>query len=202
MHERRVSMSIFRPRMVFETVIALAPAFSAASATAVISPAFGESFAHSGLSLIARQAFTTLKVVSSLSAKLPPPGWRVGQEMLSSIASTPGTLTSRAICAKSSMLSEVMLHTSGGLKRLYSGSCTSRKYFRPLVGRPIELIMPASTSDTLGGGLPAREARDTALLTRAPRRFRSMTLAHPAENVPEAGMTGLARATPPVFTGQ
>src|SRR5918911_5753745 len=156
MHERRVSMLILRPRIVFDTVMALAPAFSAASATAVISPAFGESLAQSGLLVIERQSLTTLYVVSSFSAKLPPPGWRVGQEMLSSMASTPGTLTSRAICAKSSMLSEVMLHTSGGLKRLYEGSCTSRKYLIPLVGRPIELIMPASISCTRGGGLPAR----------------------------------------------
>ena len=46
--------------MVFETVIAFAPAFSAASATAVISPALGESFAHSGFSVMERHSFTTL----------------------------------------------------------------------------------------------------------------------------------------------
>src|SRR5438105_21725 len=131
MHERKLSTLILSPRMVFDTVMAFAPAFSAASAAAVISPAFGESLAHSGLLVIERQSLTTLWVVSSFSAKLPPPGWRVGQEMLSSMASTPGTLTSRAICAKSSIVSEVMLQTSGGLKRLYSGSWASRKYLRP-----------------------------------------------------------------------
>ena len=76
--------------------------------------------------------------------------------MLISIASTPGTDTSRAIAAKSSMLSAEIEHTSGGVKRLYSATCTSWKYFSPLVGRPIELIMPESISDTRGGGLPAR----------------------------------------------
>src|SRR5687768_12705704 len=84
MQERKVSTLIFNPRIVLDTVMALAPAFSAASATAVISPALGESFAHKGLSVIARHALTTLYVVSSFSAKLPPPGWRVGQEMFSS----------------------------------------------------------------------------------------------------------------------
>lgn len=76
--------------------------------------------------------------------------------MLISIASTPGTDTSRAIAAKSSMVSAEMLHTSGGEKRLYSATWTSWKYFRPLVGSPIELIIPPSISETRGGGLPAR----------------------------------------------
>src|SRR5947209_7392306 len=115
MHERNESTLIFSPRMVFDTVMAFAPARSAASATAVISPALGESFAHKGLSVIARHALTTLYVVSSFSAKLPPPGCLVGHEILSSIADTPWTLTSRAICAKSSIVSEVMLQTVGAL---------------------------------------------------------------------------------------
>jgi hypothetical protein len=49
---------------------------------------------------------------------LPPPGFRVGHEMLSSTMSTSGTLTSRAIAWKSSASSAVMLATSGGVKRL------------------------------------------------------------------------------------
>src|SRR3954464_2239070 len=154
MQERRVSTSILRPRIVLDTVMASAPPRSAASATAVISPALGDSFAHSGFSVIERHAFTTLYVVSSFSAKLPPPGCRVGHEMLSSITSTLGTLTSRAIAAQSSMVSDVMLHTTGGLQGRYSGNCACRKFSRLLVGKPMELIMPDSVSCTRGGGLP------------------------------------------------
>ena len=53
-------MLIFNPRMVLDTVIALAPPFSAASATAPISPALGESFAQMGSCVASRQSFTTL----------------------------------------------------------------------------------------------------------------------------------------------
>ena len=54
----------------------------------------------------------------------------------------------------------------------------------PLVGRPIELIMPPSTSDTRGGGLPVRNSRDTVLATSAPSRLRSITCARSVEKRP------------------
>ena len=115
---RKVSVSIFSPRMVLDTTKASAPAFSAALAMATMSPALGDSLAHSGFSVAARMPVSTSKACSSCSAKLPPPGARVGQEMLTSITSTPGTLTSLAMAAKSSAVSAEMLATSGGVNRL------------------------------------------------------------------------------------
>ena len=60
MCDSRLSMLIFNPRMVLDTVIALAPPFSAASATAPISPALGDSFAQIGSPVASRQSLTTL----------------------------------------------------------------------------------------------------------------------------------------------
>ena len=51
----------------------------------------------------------------------------------------------------------------------------------PLVGRPMELIMPHSSSATRGGGLPMRYSRDTVLATSAPRRLTSMICAMSVE---------------------
>ena len=57
---RKVSVLIFRPSSVFEMVSASAPAFSAALAIGSMSPALGESFAHSGLSVARRTRPTTV----------------------------------------------------------------------------------------------------------------------------------------------
>src|SRR5215468_559401 len=70
----------------------------------------------------------------------------------------------------------------------------------PLVGRPMELIMPPSTSDTRGGGLPARNSRDTVFATSAPSRFKSITCARSVEKHPDAGMIGFLSVTLPIFT--
>src|SRR5215831_12441784 len=70
----------------------------------------------------------------------------------------------------------------------------------PLVGRPMELIMPPSTSDTRGGGLPARNSRDTVFATSAPSRFKSITCARSVEKHPDAGMIGFLSVTFPIFT--
>src|SRR6266496_6293461 len=74
------------------------------------------------------------------------------------------------------------------------------KYSIPLVGRPIELIIPPSTSDTRGGGLPARNSRETVFATRAPSRFKSITCARSVEKHPDAGMIGFLSVTLPIFT--
>src|ERR1700745_3713747 len=70
----------------------------------------------------------------------------------------------------------------------------------PLVGRPIELIMPPSTSAARGGGLPARNSRDTVLATSAPSRLRSITWARSVEKQPDAGITGFFSVTAPILT--
>src|SRR5215472_15301369 len=115
---RKVSVLIFSPRMVFDTTSALAPARSAALATATTSPALGDNFTHIGLSVVARISFTTLYVCSSCRAKLPPLGSRVGQEILTSRTSIADLATSRAIASKSSIVVADIEPTSGGVKRL------------------------------------------------------------------------------------
>src|SRR5882672_11364866 len=55
----------------------------------------------------------------------------------------------------------------------------------PFVGRPMELIMPHSSSATRGGGLPMRYSRDTVFATSAPSRLMSTTCAMSVENAPE-----------------
>src|SRR4026207_1214437 len=70
----------------------------------------------------------------------------------------------------------------------------------PLVGRPMELIMPHSSSATRGGGLPMRYSRDTVLATSAPSRLMSTTCALSVEKAPEAGMIGFFRLTLPILT--
>src|SRR5580658_6192567 len=70
----------------------------------------------------------------------------------------------------------------------------------PLVGRPIELIIPHSSSATRGGGLPMRNSRDTVFATSAPSRLMSITWARSVEKAPEAGIIGFFRVTFPIFT--
>src|ERR671935_3272076 len=75
---RKVFTSILRPRIVFETTSASAPAASAALAMPTTSPALGESLHQIGLSVVVRVRRMTLNVCSSCSAELPPLGARVG----------------------------------------------------------------------------------------------------------------------------
>src|ERR1700728_4229157 len=70
----------------------------------------------------------------------------------------------------------------------------------PLVGRPIELIMPPSTSAARGGGLPARYSRDTVFATMAPSWLMSITWARSVEKQPEPGITGFCSVTDPICT--
>src|SRR6202451_3399604 len=70
----------------------------------------------------------------------------------------------------------------------------------PLVGSPIELIMPPSTSAARGGGLPARYSRETVFATMAPRRLMSITWARSVEKQPEPGMIGFFSVTAPILT--
>src|SRR5262249_9195495 len=115
---RKLLTSILRPRMVFDTTSASAPAASAALAMATTSPALGESLHQIGLSVGLRMRLMTLNVCSSCSAKLPPFGSRVGHEMLTSRTSILDTLASRALASKSSVVVAQIPPPSGGVKRL------------------------------------------------------------------------------------
>src|SRR5258706_457757 len=59
---RKVSMLIFRPRIVLETTSASAPPSSAARPMATTSPALGESFTQTGLLVAARISLVTWNV--------------------------------------------------------------------------------------------------------------------------------------------
>src|SRR6476660_3136659 len=121
-------------------------------------------------------------------AKLPPVALRVGHEMLASMTSTSGTLSSSASAAKSSMLSDETLTTSGGVNLAYSGTMCSTKYSMPFPGSPIDWMMPASVSAMRGVGLPTRGSRQMVLATSAPSRLRSMTSLYSQEKAPDAGV--------------
>ncbi len=112
---RNVSVLILSPRIVFATTSALAPARSAALATATTSPAFGDSLTQTDLSVVARISRTTFSVCSSCRAKLPPLGSRVGQEIFTSSTSMSDLATSRAMASKSSMVVAEIEPTSGGV---------------------------------------------------------------------------------------
>src|SRR6266568_3022856 len=60
--------------------------------------------------------------------------------------------------------------------------------------------MPPSTSAARGGGLPARNSRETVLATSAPSRFKSITWARSVEKQPDAGITGFFSVTAPILT--
>src|SRR5215831_12840645 len=106
---RNVSVLILSPRMVLAMTSASAPAASAAFAIATTSPALGDSLHHTGFLVALRMRLITLKVWSSCMAKLPPPGLRVGHEILTSMTSTSGTSTSRVIASKSSAVWDLVL---------------------------------------------------------------------------------------------
>ena len=76
---------------------------------------FGVSLTHSGSVVAARNWRTTVSVEAALIAKALPSSSILGQEMLASIAATPGRVNSAARLAKSSAVGAEMLTTSGGL---------------------------------------------------------------------------------------
>ena len=133
-------------------------------------------------------------------AKARPSSSMLGQEMLASIAATPGTLIAAASSANPSTVGAEMLTTSGGVQRAISGSVCSRKYGTPFDGMPMAFSMPSRVSATRGRGLPARNSRVIVLVTSAPRRFKSITCASPSAKVPDAGITGFARTSSPMRT--
>jgi hypothetical protein len=95
-------MSTLIARIVLATTSASAPPASAAAATSGISPVLGVSLAQSGRSVAARSFCITCRVVCGRMAKARPSSSRLGQEILTSMAATPGTVTLRQSSANSS----------------------------------------------------------------------------------------------------
>ena len=133
---------------------------------------------------------------SARIANARPSASMFGQEMLASIAATPGTLTAAARLANPSAVGAEIDTTSGTPHARYSGSVCFRKYGTPLDGMPMAFSMPPATSATRGSGLPARSSRVMVLVTSAPMRARSTTSPRPSAKVPDAGITGLASVRP------
>ena len=136
---------------------ASAPPSSAATATAAGSATFGVSFTISGFSVSGRSASSSAAVSSGCSPTIRPE-WTLGQETLSSIAATssraadrrrPGARTPRG-------WSPSPRRSAAPAARASCGRSSARNPSRPLLGSPIELIIPAGVSQIRCGSFPAR----------------------------------------------
>jgi hypothetical protein len=145
-HGLKVCRSIAIDRMVLATTTASAPAASAARATSAMSPVLGVSLTQSGSDVARRSCRTTFSVEAARIAKALPSSSIFGQEMLASIAATPGTLSSAARLAKPSAVGAEMLTTSGGVHGV-KRQVSSMKCGTPLDGMPIALIRPPGDLD-------------------------------------------------------
>ena len=110
---RWLSISTAMARKVLATTSASAPAASAARAISAMSVTLGDSFTQRGREVRRRIAATARSVEATSLAKALPSSSRLGQEMLASIAATPGRLTSSASSAKPATVGAEMLTTSG-----------------------------------------------------------------------------------------
>ena len=89
-----------------------------------------------------------------------------GQETFSSSAATSGRSPKASTSgANSSAVPPITLTMIGTGRWQISARSSARKRSMPLLGRPIELIIPAPSSHSRGGGLPARGASVTVLVT-------------------------------------
>src|SRR5688572_1527765 len=141
-----------------------------------MSHADGESFAYSGRLVAARQAETIAAALSGASSTL-------GQERLSSIASTP---SSAAHVSAYSTAEKPPTDTHSGTpssRRL--GRVSLRNRSRPGFASPIEFNMPASVSAIRTGGLPSRGSGVIVFVTK-PSRERATSGAVNASRQPEA----------------
>ena len=109
----RVSGSIAMPSSVFATTSASAPASSAARAISATSATFGVSLAQIGTR--AQRLISAIARCVSFAdmAKARPSASMFGQEMLASIAATPGSDNASQAAANSSAVSAETLATSG-----------------------------------------------------------------------------------------
>ena len=110
---RWLSISTAMARKVLATTSASAPAASAARPISAMSVTLGDSFAQIGSDVRRRIAATARSVDWTSLAKAWPSASRLGQEILTSIAATPGRLTSSARLAKPATVGADMLTTSG-----------------------------------------------------------------------------------------
>src|SRR5579883_3339824 len=128
---RKVSVLIFRPKMVLATTSALAPARSAACATVTISPALGDSLTHTGLSVVARMSLTTSWVCSACRAKLPPfetpvVRYLMLEEILDALGRQPDRIDHAAL-------------DLGGARRRITGAVLARDGFCHHGAKPVDV---------------------------------------------------------------
>ena len=160
---------------------ASAPCCSAAAATAAGEAQLGVSLTISGLAARGRTASSSA-AVSPGSAPISSPVLTFGHETLSSSAATSGRAENAATSAPTSAWLEPMTLTiSGTGSSASAGRSSARKRSSPLLGSPIELIMPAPSSHRRGGGLPcARRERDRLGDERGEREAREQRVAEHA----------------------
>ncbi len=181
---------------------ASAPPCSAAAATSAGFATLGVSFTINGFSLSGRSASSSASVSLGCSPTIRPE-CTFGHETLSSIAATsslsPTPLTSRANSSCPVAITETI---SGTGSCASSGRSSTRNPANPLLGNPIELIIPAGVSQIRCGSLPALGSGVIVFETNAengnsarsssPKTRRAAI----ASNVPDALTTGCANSIP------
>ena len=151
-----------------------APPSSAATATAAGSATLGVSLTISGFGVSGRSASSNAAVSVGCSPTIRPE-WTLGQETFSSMAAT----SSRAATAEtrrenSSRLVPITETINGTGSSASCGRSSARNPSRPLLGRPIELIIPAGVSQIRCGSLPTRGSGVIVLETKAEKGKSSM----------------------------
>ncbi len=171
---RRVSISMAMPRRVFISEMASAPASSTARAMAAMSVTLGDNLTMSGSWECCLTKVVTLDAAMVHAPKAMPPVLTFGQEMLTSSALTPATLSRRAASAAySSSVLPLMFTITGACCWRRKGISPEINFSTPGFSRPMELISPAGVSMRRVPGLPVRGARVMPLTTMAPSIPRS-----------------------------
>ena len=161
---RPVAGSIALAFRVLISETASAPPCSAATATAAGSATFGVSFTISGFAVSGRSASSSAAVSAGCSPTIRPE-WTFGQETLSSIAAT-SSRPATPLDQLAEILATRRHHRDDQRHRQLAPAAagrSARKPSRPLLGRPIELIIPAGVSQIRGGALPAAGLRGDRL---------------------------------------
>ena len=195
-----VRVSITIPVRVFIRAKASAPASSTALAIFTISVTFGDNFTITGLLVLAFTSLVTSAATSGSVPKANPSAFTFGQEILTSIASTPSTSNFLAIMPNSSTLpaEKLTIKVVSGAFSFTFGNTSDRNFSIPGFSRPMQFNMPAGVSAILKPGLPARGRGVIPFEIIAPTCFKSIKSSYstPKPKVPEAPITGVGILIP------
>src|SRR3989339_243978 len=173
-----VLVSMAMPQRVLIKEITSAPAFSASLAIKAMSVTLGDNLTITGRLVAFLTVATNSLVALGSKQKSIPPLDTLGQEMLTSIPLTNGSLFNILVSSSNSLAdSPAMLTITGVLYLASVGRRFSKKSLTPLFCRPMELSMPEAVSQIRGGLLPWRGSRVIVLVMIAPSLSRSTNLA-------------------------